>query len=166
MPEDLITTVELFSITIPSDKVFMRNCCLMMDVWRMINDDDPDGHETDLRRHPAYKHHFAFFYRLPRPDNLDDEMVDSAMESAHVVAIAEHHLWDGGKAIWDCWCDCREYTISKASDADINEWKEKYILINPELFIGCKEDTETVRQALRSNSDSYMKQVLTHLVSI
>jgi hypothetical protein len=146
--------------------VFIRNCCLMMDVWRNITHHETHGYGADLRGHPAYSHHFAFFYGLPRPDDLDDEMLDSAMESAHAFALDERQSWDGGKSIWDSWYHLREFSISEASDIDIFEWKAKYILMKPELFNADTDDFEKIKQALRSHADSYMLQVIIHLTTV
>ena len=151
-----------------------------MDVWHTITEDGSDEYDTDVRRHPvskehqdtglrqhpAYRHHFAFFYRLARRDSLDDEMLDSAMEAAHAAAIAGHQSWDGGKSIWESWYGLREDTISDTSNAEILEWKQKYILILPGLFHGYSDDLDLIKQTLRSHSDLYMQQVISHLITV
>ena len=81
------STLSTYSITTSPKKVFSRNCCLMMEVWWAINTDNSDKNVARMRNHLAYIHHLEFFDHLPRPDDLDDEMLDSAMEAAHAEAV-------------------------------------------------------------------------------
>jgi hypothetical protein len=165
MHEISTMTPDFFSITVSPMNAFLWNCCNMMQVWLAITEAESDADVELLRSYPGYTHHFSFLYRLPRPDNLDNKLIATAIECAQINAI-ELDVWDGGKSIWESWHFLREDVISETSDEDILEWKEKYLLIKPEIFEADTDTINIIKNLLRLHADIYMRQVFTHLTTI
>jgi hypothetical protein len=155
-------------LTMSPEGAFRMNCWSAWEVWDALTTERLPHHSVsiaDLRSKLLYRVLFAFFYRLPRIDSLDDKIIREAVW--HITQVADRCApWDGGKEIRESWAAGWSRFTSSINPDEIKEWAEKYFLVQRDLFVGSPSEASVLEQAVRVHADFYLENILKRCMNV
>ncbi|HEX2556432.1 MAG TPA: hypothetical protein VHL98_22270 [Microvirga sp.] len=130
------------------------------EIWAAWFSMGVEDYESEFGKylHECAKVHQGFFARIPNELILEKMCLETVME--HFGIIAQ----DGERrnTIWQDWLSNTRDEVD-GSDDELLEWASKYALAYPHLFVGCTDDPDVCRKALRMVADTLLATVLLYL---